>query len=63
MTRIELENKLKTIVRGYMADLNNPKTLAEVEDILITHFNMMATSAEPIDNNYFEEEFTLWSNR
>jgi hypothetical protein len=46
-----------------MADLNNPKTLAEVEDILITHFNMMATSAEPIDNNYFEEEFTLWSNK
>ena len=63
MNRVEQSNMIQTIVKGYMSDLSNPKTLAEVQDILRNHFYTMATSQENIDVNYFEEEFTLWSNK
>jgi hypothetical protein len=62
MNRVEQSNMIQTIVKGYMADINNPKTLAEIQDILITHFYTMANSENHIDQSYFEEEFTLWSN-
>ena len=63
MNRVEQSNMIQTIVKGYMADINNPKTQQEIKDILTNHFYTVATSAEPIDNNYFEEEFTIWSNK
>ena len=63
MSRVEQSNMIQTIVKGYMADINNPKTLAEVQDILTNHFYTMATSQHNIDVNYFEEEFNIWSNK
>ena len=63
MNRVEQSNMIQTIVKGYMSDLSNPKTLAEVQDILRNHFYTVATSSESIDQNYFEEEFTIWSNK
>lgn len=63
MTREELRLKIHTIVSGYMADLDNHKTKREIEDILITHFNNMATSPHNLDNTYFEEEYNIWSNK
>jgi len=63
MNRLEQSNMIQTIVTGYMADLNNPKTLSEIQDILRTHFYTMATSENHIDQSYFEEEFDIWSNK
>jgi hypothetical protein len=63
MNRIEQSNMIQTIVKGYMADINNPKTQEEIKDILTNHFYTVATSSSGIDASYFEEEFTLWSNK
>lgn len=63
MNRLEQSNMIQTIVKGYMADINNPKTLAEIQDILTTHFYTMANSVSNIDQSYFEEEFDIWSNK
>jgi hypothetical protein len=54
---------IQTIVKGYMADINNPKTQEEIKDILTNHFYTMATSPSGIDENYFHEEFKIWSNK
>ena len=63
MNRLEQSNMIQTIVKGYMADINNPKTQEEIKDILTNHFYTMATSPSGIDENYFHEEFKIWSNK
>lgn len=63
MNRLEQSKMIQAIVKGYMADIDNPKTLAEIKDILTTHFYTMANSENNIDVSYFEEEFNIWSNK
>jgi hypothetical protein len=63
MNRVEQSNMIQTIVKGYMADINNPKTLAEIQDILRNHFYTVATSECGINKNYFAEEYQFWSNK
>jgi hypothetical protein len=63
MTRVERSKMIHTIVKGYMNDLNNPKTQEEIKDILTNHFYTVATSSSGIDASYFEEEFQIWSNK
>ena len=54
---------IQTIVKGYMNDINNPKTQAEIKDILTNHFYTMLTDASQISQNYVEDEYKLWSNK
>lgn len=63
MTNLERSHKIQTIVNGYMADINNPKTLAEIQDILRNHFYTVATSECGINQNYFAEEYQFWANK
>jgi len=63
MNKLEQSNMIQTIVKGYMADINNPKTLAEINDILINHFYTMANSPSEISSTYFEEEYQIWANK
>jgi hypothetical protein len=54
---------IQTIAMGYMSDINNPKTQAEIFDILRSHFYTMANSENHVDQSYFEEEFVIWFNK
>jgi hypothetical protein len=63
MNRVEQSNMIQTIVKGYMADINNPKTQEEIKDILTNHFYTMLTSDNGLNRSYVEEEFTIWSNK
>lgn len=63
MNRLEQSHMIQTIVKGYMNDINNPKTQAEIKDILTNHFYTMLTDSSHISQNYVEEEFEIWSNK
>jgi hypothetical protein len=63
MNRVEQSNMIQTIVKGYMADISNPKTQEEIKDILTNHFYTMLTSDNGLNRSYVEEEFTIWSNK
>ena len=63
MNRVEQSNMIQTIVKGYMADISNPKTQQEIKDILTNHFYTMLTSDHGLNRSYVEEEFTIWSNK
>lgn len=63
MNRLEQSNMIQTIVKGYMNDINNPKTQAEIRDILVNHFYTMLTDPSHISQTYVEEEFAIWSNK
>ena len=57
--KVSKMNDVQTIVKHYMENLNDPKVLAELADILYNHFDTVKKSNYNVDQEYFEIELNL----
>lgn len=52
-------NDIQTIINHYMNNLDDPKVLAELRDILYNHFDTVKNSSHEVDQEYFQVELKL----